>query len=99
MSTDSTGQSLSGGDFFAGDAARGLERMRLRLLDLTNRNRLINFRHTKRSSLQIVDAVPESVFRQLADGDEFSIVPVPDPPRGRAEHICQGLCEDAQHRH
>ena len=55
-------------DFFQGGIARGLERMRLRLLDLTNRNRLLHFRNTKRSSLQVVDEVPESVHDRLCDG-------------------------------
>jgi len=35
-------------------AASALENLRKRLLDLTARNRLINFRHTKRGSLKDV---------------------------------------------
>src|SRR6266446_5385426 len=66
-------------DFFHGDVARGIERMRMRLLDLSNRNRLLNFRHTKRSSLQIVGEAPESIYPRLRDGTEFFFQPVPKP--------------------
>src|SRR5438094_3546741 len=66
-------------DFFHGDIARGIERMRMRLLDLTNRNRLLNFRHTKRSTLQIVGEAPESIYGRLRDGAELFFKPVPKP--------------------
>jgi very-short-patch-repair endonuclease len=59
-------------DFFSGDVARGLSRMRLRLLDLTNGNRLLNFRHYRKSSLRIVDELPDPLFSQLVDGRELS---------------------------
>src|SRR5208337_170470 len=39
--------------FLAGDTAAGLEQIRTRLLDLTKRNRLLNFRPSKSSSAQI----------------------------------------------
>lgn len=43
-----------------------LERIRRALLDLTRRNRLLNFKSVRgRVSLQIVDEVPEEVFRLL----------------------------------
>ena len=35
----------------------GLEQIRLRLLDLTGRNKLISFRHTT-STIRMVDATP-----------------------------------------
>ena len=43
-------------EFLSGGTAAGLEKIRARLLDLTNRNRLLNFRHTRASSIRIVDA-------------------------------------------
>ena len=46
----------------------GLERIRTRLLDLTNRNRLLNFRHTSASSLRVVNADLNEAFRRLLDG-------------------------------
>lgn len=66
-------------DFFHGDIERGIERMRMRLLDLSNRNRLLNFRHTKRSSLQVVGEAPESIYPRLRDGTEFFFKAVPKP--------------------
>lgn len=47
------------GDFFQGDVRAGLEKMRPRLIDLTARNRLLHFRHTKRASLRAVDEFPD----------------------------------------
>ncbi len=43
-----------------------LDRMRRSLLDLTRRNRLLNFKGTGRTSLAIVDELPAEVFRLLA---------------------------------
>src|SRR5215813_7486647 len=71
-------------DFFHGDIAPGIERMRMRLLDLSNRNRLLNFRHGKRSSLQLVGEIPESLYPRLQDETAwkffFKPVPKPDQP-------------------
>lgn len=80
QSDDRPGQRVSD-DFFQGNVERGIERMRLRLLDLTNRNRLLNFRHTKRSTLDVVGHPPELIYQQLRDGAELTFKPVPKPPR------------------
>lgn len=58
-----------------------MERLRLRLLDLTGRNRLINFRHSPGRSLQFVDSSLGEVFKRLtADGaPKISIEPLPEP--------------------
>jgi hypothetical protein len=66
-------------EFFQGDIRRGIERMRMRLLDLTSRNRLLNFRHTKRATLQIVGEAPEAIYARLRDGAELFFRPVPKP--------------------
>jgi uncharacterized protein DUF4011 len=58
-------------DCFQGDIRRGIERMRMRLLDLSNRTRLLNFRHTKRSTLEVVGESPESICSRLRDGVEL----------------------------
>jgi hypothetical protein len=39
-----------------------LAELRLRLLDLTGRNRLINFKHTSGRSIQFVNVSLEAVF-------------------------------------
>lgn len=56
----------------------GVEDIRKRLLDLTPRSRLISFHHTK-SSLRIVGADPDSVYRSLLDGRKVPFVCVPEP--------------------
>ena len=57
----------------------GLERIRSRLLDLTNRNRLLNFRHTPRSSLSVVGVLPDILFGTLIEGDSLTFKSVPEP--------------------
>jgi very-short-patch-repair endonuclease len=66
---------LNGGE----STEEGLERIRTRLLDLTNRNRLLNFRHTSASSLRVVNADLNETFHRLLDGAKLMFLPVPDP--------------------
>lgn len=68
---------------------KALEKLRLRLLDLTRRNRLLNFKHSPGKCIQFVDASPDSVFRRLMEGGDKKIVllPVPEPPRAEWETI------------
>jgi len=52
-----------------------LRRARERLLDLSARNRLLNFRPSKRASIHVVDEMPEEVWRLLVvDGKELSFL-------------------------
>src|SRR5258708_7047061 len=64
-------------DFLTGSTEIGLDRIRTRLLDLTNK--LLNFRHSPASSLRVVDVPIDTVFRQLRDTEKFAFVPVPEP--------------------
>src|SRR6266705_5912618 len=64
-------------DFLTGSTEIGLDRIRTRLLDLTNRNKLLNFRHSNASSLRVVDVPINSVFRRLRDNEKLSFLPVP----------------------
>ncbi len=66
-------------EFLSGGTAAGLAKIRARLLDLTNRNRLLNFRHTSASSIRIVDADLDAVFARLLNGEEIPFRPVPEP--------------------
>lgn len=59
-------------------ALKTLEKLRLRLLDLTARNRLINFRHTGKS-LRIIDELPDQLVETLLSGTEMRFLPVPEP--------------------
>jgi len=68
----------------------GLERIRTRLLDLTNRNRLLNFRHTSASSLRVVNADLSESFRRLLDGAKLAFFPVPEPDITDADLVLEG---------
>ncbi|MBW2737395.1 MAG: DUF4011 domain-containing protein [Deltaproteobacteria bacterium] len=64
------------------DTALGaLENLRMRLLDLTARNRLINFRHTKSGSLRIINELPDQLVETLLADTEMRFLPVPEPTR------------------
>jgi very-short-patch-repair endonuclease len=66
-------------DFLTGSTEIGLDRIRTRLLDLTNRNKLLNFRHSPASSLRVVDVPIDAVFRQLRDTEKLAFYAVPEP--------------------
>lgn len=60
-----------------------LGELRLKLLDLTGRNRLINFKHTAGRSIQFVNVNLEAVYGRLTGntGSACQITYLPDPPR------------------
>ena len=58
-----------------------LENLRELLLDLTTRNRLINFRHTRKGGLRVIDELPDQLVETLLDETEMHFQPVPEPSR------------------
>lgn len=68
-----------------------LENLRKRLLDLTARNRLINFRHTKRGSLRIINELSNQLVERLLAETEMRFRPVSKP--NRKELIAAGYIE------
>lgn len=61
-----------------------LEQLRLKLLDLTGRNRLVNFKHTAGRSLQFVQGEPAAIFEKLVEGtgrSSINILGLSEPPR------------------
>lgn len=60
-----------------------LEQLRLRLLDLTGRNRLLNFKHTPGKSLQLVTTKLDETFSKLVGASmlKLCIDAVPEPTR------------------
>ena len=58
-----------------------LQEMRRKLLDLTARNRLLNFRHTTTNSIRAIDELPNQLFEILMDGGTSTFEPVPEPTR------------------
>jgi hypothetical protein len=66
-------------EFSSGNVQTGLEKIRTRLLDLTARNKLLNFRHPKTSCLRFVDTALDAVFQHLIQGNALAVEPVPEP--------------------
>ena len=58
---------------------QALENLRMRLLDLTARNRLINFRHTKAGSLRVIDELPNQLVETLMAETEMRFAAIPEP--------------------
>ena len=68
-----------------------LDAVRKKLLDLSGRNPLLNYKHRRASSVRIIDELPNQLFEQLKDGKTFKFVPVAEPTR--EELIDEGLVE------
>ncbi|WP_404372261.1 DUF4011 domain-containing protein [Corallococcus coralloides] len=62
-----------------------LQRQRTRLLDLSATNRLLNFKHTARTSLRIVDELPGVVFERLSNHRALTFLPVMPPEQASEE--------------
>src|SRR5260221_596478 len=70
-----------------------IARLRLKLLDLTNRNRLLNFKfpETSRKFIRIIDSLPDALFARLTDDAAnngrlyFASLPEPPAPAATAE--------------
>jgi len=59
-----------------------LEQLRLKLLDLTGRNRLINFKHTAGKSLQFIEGHPAAIYEKLVEtNNNLSVLGLPEPAR------------------
>lgn len=56
-----------------------LEAIRRRLLDLSGRNSLLNFKHPKSSSVRIIDELPDQIYTVLESGAKFTLIPVTEP--------------------
>ncbi|MDO8749941.1 MAG: DUF4011 domain-containing protein [Dehalococcoidia bacterium] len=56
--------------------------LRLRLLDLTNRNRLLNATFSDRSAshVRVIDELPDTLHQKLIDGKALSFRALPEPP-------------------
>lgn len=62
-------------------ALSALENLRTRLLDLSIRNRLLNYRHGRTGNLRIVDELPDQLHELLLSEQELRFLPVPEPTR------------------
>jgi very-short-patch-repair endonuclease len=65
---------------------RQLEDIRLKLLDLTNRNRLLNFKYGS-GCIKITDELPAQVFEYLVkQGKDMTFLPLPEDDGTAEEH-------------
>jgi hypothetical protein len=72
----------------AGPLLEALQKLRLRLLDLTGRNRLVNFKHTAGKALQFVHSDIEATFTALvANGSQVQILPLPEPSKSELTEV------------
>ena len=62
-------------------ALTALQNLRMRLLDLTARNRLLNFRHTKSASLRVIDELPDQLTELLLAEKEMRFLPISEPTK------------------
>src|SRR3990170_4172114 len=62
-------------------AAEAIRQLRQKLLDLSNRNRLLNFRHSERSRthIRIIDNIPDVLYQRLAEGQPVTFKSLPEP--------------------
>lgn len=78
MENEITGVVAEGSQRFAFDS---LDSVRKRLLDLTARNKLLNYKYSQSSSLRIVDELPDQLFQALSNDSSLLIASVPEPTR------------------
>jgi very-short-patch-repair endonuclease len=62
-----------------GGIESALERVRKKLLDLSARNRLLNFRHPRRSSVRFVGAALNDVYTALLEGKDIELIAIREP--------------------
>src|SRR5437879_589795 len=60
---------------------KAIQQFRGKLLDLSSRNPLLNFRHSERSRshIRVVDEIPEILFEKLTASRQFTFVGLPYP--------------------
>lgn len=62
-------------------AFESLTAIRNRLLDLTGRNRLLNFRHGRTGCIRVIDELPDQLASNILEGKKFTFIPVNEPTR------------------
>ena len=62
-------------DVFSFDKA--IDRHKTKLLDISRRNQLLNFRFFKRSTVKIVDEIPSEIFKDMVvNGKKYDFLPI-----------------------
>jgi very-short-patch-repair endonuclease len=55
------------------------EAVRKKLLDLSGRNPLLNYKHPKSRSLRLIDELPNQIAQLLRESKVFALIPIPEP--------------------
>ena len=76
--------------------------LRTRLLDLTNSNRLLSYKHPERAKtcVRVVDRQPDFLHDSLTNGKQLSFKPLPDPENGLPDELTNEFLmalEEARH--
>ena len=75
--------------------------LRERLLDLTTRNRLLNYKHSDRSRthVRVIDELPDVLYKKLQEGRSMAFKPLPqpdeDPPKDERTEAFQTVLDAA----
>ena len=56
-----------------------LESIRKRLLDLSSRNALLNYKFPRGKCLQFIETTPNAVFKALSDKKTIDLASIPKP--------------------
>ena len=81
--------------------AKLYEALRERLLDLSLRNRMLNYRMSEKSKsqLRIVEEIPERVYKRLVHEERgLRIQPLPEPPSVGKEEKTEEFLAELAHR-
>lgn len=62
-----------------GFAFDSLESVRKKLLDLSGRNALLNYKHPRASCIRLIDELPDQLVEQIQKGRSLTFIPVPEP--------------------
>lgn len=73
-----------------GFAFNSLEAVRKKLLDLSGRNSLLNYRHPKARCIRLIDELPDQIYDELQKERALAFIPVPEPTE--KELIEAGYC-------
>lgn len=58
-----------------------LQSIRNRLLDLTGRNRLLNFKHGSSGFIRVIDEMPDQLAENILESHKFTFIPIDEPLR------------------
>ncbi|WP_417430964.1 DUF4011 domain-containing anti-phage protein Hhe [Kiloniella sp.] len=78
-SIDESGASIQQTSLKNEFAYSSLETLRKKLLDLTARNSLLNYKHPKVGCIRLIDELPDQIISVLQSGKALTFIPVPEP--------------------